>query len=111
VINFDISDDKVIERLSGRLTCSKCQAIYNQKTNPPTVPDVCDLCGEEVVQRKDDTLETIKNRLQVYKKETEPLINYYQKKGVLKTVNADQKRETIESEVKSIFDNAFAPAH
>ena len=111
VINFEIPDEKVIERLSGRLTCSKCQAIYHQKTNPPLAPNVCDVCQGEVIQRKDDTLETIKNRLEVYKKETHPLIQYYRQKGVLRSVNADQKKEVIEDQVRSIFNNANTSSH
>lgn len=107
VINFDIADQKVIERLSGRLTCSNCQTIYNQKTNPPKQEGVCDVCGGKVIQRKDDQLDTIMNRLEVYKKETQPLIQYYQKKGVLKTINADQDKTVIEKQVTQSYKDAF----
>lgn len=103
VINFAIPDQQVIERLSGRLTCSSCGAIYHEKSSPPKAAGVCDLCGGQVTQRKDDLLETIMNRLAVYKKETRPLIQYYQQKGVLKTVNADQSKQTIENEVRTIY--------
>ena len=110
VINFDIDDEQVIERLSGRLTCSQCQTIYNQKTNPPKQENVCDVCGGKLIQREDDKVDIIKNRLEGYKKDTKPLIQFYQNKGVLKTINADQDKQIIEKQVTQLYKNAFVPS-
>ncbi len=89
ILNFDASDAKIIERLSGRRTCSKCGEIYHLRNIPPKVEGICDLCGGELIQRKDDVAATVQKRLEVYRKETFPLIQYYEKKKILKNVPAD----------------------
>ncbi|MFC1591919.1 adenylate kinase [Thermodesulfobacteriota bacterium] len=90
VINLDISKEVVLDRLTTRRTCSNaaCQAIYNVKSMPPKVAGVCDKCGQPVIQRSDETEEAILNRLETYNNQTAPLIDYYDQKGNLKTIEA-----------------------
>ena len=86
VLSIEISDEAIMERMSGRRVCESCGASYHLVAVPPKVPGVCDKCGGKLVQRKDDTPETVKERLQVYHKETEPLKAFYEARGVLKSV-------------------------
>ena len=95
VINFDLSDEKIIERLSSRRGCPNCQAVYNLSSNPPKKEGVCDACGNPLVQRSDDDPETIRNRLDVYRKETLPLIPYYEAQGLLARIEADGKMADV----------------
>jgi len=95
VIDFQARDDVIIQRLSGRRTCKKCGAIFHVVNIPPKVEGICDKCGGELVQRSDETEDVIKNRLEVYKKQTAPLIDYYEKKGMLAAVDANTSPEPI----------------
>ncbi len=90
VVNLEIEKDVVLDRLTARRTCtnSSCQAIYNTKSNPTKVEGVCDKCGSPAIQRSDETKEAILNRLETYNKSTAPLIEYYENKGQLKSVEA-----------------------
>jgi adenylate kinase len=90
VVNLAVPDSVVIYRLTGRRTCEKCQKIFNVNTLPPKKAGVCDECGGKLVQRKDDTKETVKERLRIYKEKTQPLIDYYRKKGILADVECKQ---------------------
>lgn len=91
VINIEVDEAKLLERLTGRRICRQCSATYHMVFNPPSKSSTCDKCGGELYQRSDDTLETAKNRLDVYNSQTQPLIDYYQGKGVLKEINGDQE--------------------
>jgi adenylate kinase len=95
VINLDVSDESIIARMTGRRVCSNCGANFNLSFNKPAVEDICDTCGGKLYIRDDDNLETVTNRLQVYKSETQPLISYYNGKGILKTVNGEQNADII----------------
>ena len=86
VVAIEISDERIIERMSGRRVCEACGSSYHIVNIPPKTAGVCDACGGKLVQRKDDNPETVKARLEVYHKETEPLKDYYQAKGILKSV-------------------------
>lgn len=98
VINLQCSDEVVLGRLTTRRVCRTCGAIYNVNSKPPKVEGVCDIDGGEVYQRSDDTVETITNRLSVYKAQTAELIDYYRGNGVLRDVKADvDKNETAEA--------------
>jgi len=98
VINLQCSDEVVLGRLTTRRVCRTCGAIYNVNSKPPKVEGVCDVDGGEVYQRSDDTVETITNRLSVYKAQTAELIDYYRGNGVLRDVKADvDKNETAEA--------------
>jgi len=87
VINFELDEQTLIKRLAGRQTCEGCGNMYNVYFNPPRQQGVCDLCGKKLFQRKDDNLETIKERLSVYQAQTMPLIGYYKAQGKLVTIN------------------------
>ena len=86
VLNIVIGEIVLIERLTSRRTCSRCNAIYNLVGKPPKVEGICDICGGKLYQRDDDNEETVKKRLETYKKQTEPLINFYENLGLLKNV-------------------------
>ena len=90
VLDIHVELDRLIVRLTGRRMCRNCGAIYHLLYNAPQQENVCDACGGSLYQRDDDTEETVKNRLSVYEEQTAPLIEYYQQKGVLHTVNGDQ---------------------
>jgi adenylate kinase len=86
VVAIEIPDEKIVARMGGRRVCEKCGASYHIVNIPPKVAGVCDACGGKLVQRKDDDPETVKDRLAVYHKETEPLKGFYAQRGILKTV-------------------------
>ena len=86
VVSIEVSDQEITERMSGRRVCEKCGASFHVVAVPPKVEGVCDNCGGKLVQRKDDAPETVLERLAVYHKETEPLKDFYAKRGLLRTV-------------------------
>ena len=86
VLNIEVSDEDIVNRMSGRRTCLKCGATYHIEFNPPKTEGICDACGETLSIRKDDEPSVVKSRLEVYHSETEPLKAYYEEKGILKTV-------------------------
>ena len=81
VLNFKASEETIISRISGRRTCKKCSAIYHIKNIPPKAEGICDKCGAELFQRDDDKPESVKKRLDVYKQQTAPLIDFYREKA------------------------------
>jgi adenylate kinase len=99
VINFEVGHDELIKRLTGRRVCKKCGASYHIVNIPPKKEGVCDMCGGELEQRKDDTVETAENRISVYKESTAPLIGYYEKTGALKNFNAERDHEIVFNEI------------
>ena len=103
-INLDIPRDVVLDRLTTRRTCNNpsCQTIYNVKTNPPKVEGKCDKCGSPVIQRSDETKEAILNRLEVYNRQTSPLIEYYANKGMLKTASKLKLDELVQEVLASL---------
>lgn len=103
VILLDVSDDVVVERLSGRRICRKCGAIYHLQNHPPRVDGICDLCGGDLYQRKDDTEEVIRQRLQVYHKQTSPLVEYYRKTGMLRSVDAEKSSDNVLTVIEDLF--------
>jgi len=105
VLLIEVEEDELIERLTGRRVCSDCGANYHLKFKPPKVRNVCDQCGGDLYQRDDDTLETVKERLDVYKKQTEPLIKFYQEKGLISEVNGNQDINGVYEQIKSILDD------
>lgn len=90
VINFICNNDVVISRLSGRRVCRDCGKIYHIKNMPPKEEGICDACGGELYIRDDDKIESIKNRLEIYKKQTEPLINFYKNLNLLKDIDSSK---------------------
>ena len=98
-LSIEIADETIIERMSGRRTCPACGASFHVVSNPPRKQGVCDTCGGELTIRKDDAPETVKARLVTYHRETEPLKDFYAKRGVLKTVD---NRPSIEATTQAI---------
>ena len=101
VINLDCNNEELIRRISGRRVCRSCGAPYHIVTMKPKVEGVCDLCGGELYQRKDDNEEALKVRLEHYNQETKPLLDYYQGLGLLKSFNSLVGKEELFDEVCS----------
>lgn len=99
VINIEVSKDDLIQRAVGRRICKDCGATYHIKFNSPKVENICDICGGELYQRKDDTIETVTKRIEVYLDQTKPLIDYYENKGILKTINGEQSIDNVFSDI------------
>ena len=99
VLYIDIPLEEILKRLTGRRSCRKCGAIYHLTFNPPKKDGICDVCGGELYQRKDDTDEVIKVRYEVYKKQTSPLIDYYNKAGKLVYINGARDVSEVFKEV------------
>jgi adenylate kinase len=89
-INLVVSENIIIQRLSNRRICKKCGGIFNILTLKPKQEGICDDCGGELYQRKDDTIEVIKERIELYEKQTQPLIDYYRNKGILTNIECDE---------------------
>ena len=102
VLNIEVEDEKIVERMSGRRVCS-CGASYHVKHNPPKTEGVCDKCGEALYVRADDSAETVKNRLSVYHEQTQPLIDYYAKKNVLAEVDGTKDMEDVFNDIVTIL--------
>ena len=103
VVNFEIQDEIVIRRLSTRRTCKSCGANFNVLTLPPKVEGVCDKCNGELYQRDDDKQESIMNRMDVYREQTEPLINFYKEKGKITDLDASIETDILLGKFKEIF--------
>ncbi|WP_419050130.1 adenylate kinase [Gallintestinimicrobium sp.] len=102
-INVDVPDENIVKRMSGRRACLTCGATYHIEHVPPKKEGICDVCGSELVLRDDDKPETVKNRLNVYHEQTQPLIDFYTKKGVLKTVDGTVPMEEVFAAITAIL--------
>ena len=102
-INVDVPDENIIKRMSGRRACLSCGATYHIEHVPPKTADVCDQCGSALVLRDDDKPETVKNRLNVYHEQTQPLIAYYTEKGILRTVDGTLPMEEVFDAITAIL--------
>ena len=100
VVSLEVADEVIMERMSGRRVCESCGASYHLVAVPPKVAGVCDSCGGKLVQRKDDAPETVKDRLEVYHKETEPLKDFYAQRGLLKSV---ENQPSVEATTAAIL--------
>jgi adenylate kinase len=103
VLEITLSDEEAIKRLSGRRTCSKCGKIYHLEFSPSKVSGICDIDGENLIVRSDDTEEAIRERLKIYRSETAGVISYYEKKGVLIKINGEPAIEIVKDEIFKIF--------
>jgi adenylate kinase len=104
VIHVDVPEEKLVERLTGRRICPTCGATYHVIYNPPKVEGICDKDGSQLIQRDDDTAETVKNRLSVNMEQAKPLLDFYQNKGYLVTVNGDQEINQVFQDIQSRID-------
>jgi adenylate kinase len=102
-LNIELDDEDVMKRISGRRTCSGCGQPYNVFFSKPKREGLCDKCGKELSQRADDKGETVKQRLKVYREQTKPLLDYYEKEMVLKTVDGSLKIEEVLGSVVKIL--------
>ncbi len=105
-INVDVPDENIIKRMSGRRACLSCGATYHIEHILPKTEGVCDKCGQPLVLRDDDKPETVQNRLHVYHEQTQPLIDFYSEKGVLKTVDGTVDMKDVFDAIVEILDNA-----
>lgn len=102
-VNVDVPDENIVKRMSGRRACPKCGATFHVEHIPPKQEGICDSCGGELVLRDDDRQETVQNRLKVYHDQTQPLIDYYGKKGVLKSVDGTVEMQKVFQAISDII--------
>ncbi|MCL1950840.1 MAG: adenylate kinase [Turicibacter sp.] len=103
VINIDVDLGILKERLTGRRICRSCGATYHMAFNPPKVEGKCDKCGGELYQRQDDNEETVGNRLEVYVKQTKPLLDYYSEAGNLVNINGQQSIDLVFADIQTVL--------
>jgi adenylate kinase len=109
-LKFVIPDEVAVRRLAGRRTCSVCERSYHMEFSPPRDPSACDFCGGELIQRKDDTEATVRHRIEVYHRDTEPLEMFFFERGLLHTVDAvGELDEVTERAIQAMEENGFAP--
>lgn len=104
VVNIELDDAILLERLTGRRVCKQCGAAFHTVFNPSQTQGKCDKCGGELYQRSDDTLETAQNRLKVYSDQTEPLIAYYSEQGLLKRTQGDREIEQVFRDILDVLE-------
>jgi adenylate kinase len=99
VVNLSVSEQELVRRLSGRRICQDCQAPYHLESCPPKVPDRCDRCHGWLYQREDDREEVVRRRFQAYRENIRPLIDFYRKKGILKTIDGEGETKEISNRI------------
>jgi adenylate kinase len=104
VINIDVPKQELIKRITGRRICKKCGATYHIEFNPTKEDGICDECGGELQQRKDDTVETVTKRIEVYTNDTEPLIDYYTKKNIIANVDGSQEIGKVFEDIVKVLE-------
>ncbi|MBS7303134.1 MAG: adenylate kinase [Lachnospiraceae bacterium] len=103
-IDVDVPDENIVRRMGGRRACVTCGATYHIEHVPPKKEGICDTCGSELILRDDDKPETVSNRLKVYHEQTQPLIDFYSKKGVLKSVDGTVDMMDVFAAIKTILE-------
>jgi adenylate kinases len=103
-IDVDVPDEEIITRMAGRRACVNCGGTYHVVTIPPKTEGICDVCGNALVLRDDDQPETVKKRLNVYHDQTQPLIDYYKSKGILKSVDGTKIMDVIFDQIVAILE-------
>ena len=103
VVSIEISEDEILRRMSGRRVCEACGSSYNVEAVPPRVEGICDNCGGKLIQRKDDTPETVRERLKVYHTETEPLVAFYAARGLLRPVEVADNKEATSRKIMAVL--------
>jgi len=104
VLNIAVPDEIIVERIVGRRSCKKCNTVYHTKFNPPKVEGICDKCGEPLFQRADDQEETAVQRLKVYAEQTNPVLDFYAQKGVVKNIDGNRSRSAVWADVKKALE-------
>lgn len=105
VIALEVGMDVLTDRVTGRRICPKCGAIYHIRNSPPKVENICDKCGSELKQRKDDTVEQLKVRMDEYEKSTKPVIDYYDQRGVVRHIDASRDTDTVFNEIREALNS------
>lgn len=103
-INIAVPSEILIERMSARISCQECKAVYNLKSNPPAQEGICDKCGGRLVQRSDDRGDTVAKRLEVYLEQANPLLAYYEQQGVLYEIDGNRNSADVFADVKSLLE-------
>jgi adenylate kinase len=103
---LSVSESELVERLTGRRVCDDCGANYHVEFNPPEEEGVCDECGGELIQRDDDTEDTVRERIRVYHESTEPVVEYYREAGVLEEIDGEGTPEEVWTELRETIDAA-----
>ena len=107
VIEFELDDDIVVERITGRFSCSNCGEGYHRAHKKPAVEGVCDVCGsKEFVQRADDSEEKIRTRLALYHEQTAPILPYYEQRGILRSVDGTKDMDDVTEKLKEVLASA-----
>ena len=104
---LSVSESELVERLTGRRVCDECGANYHVEFNPPNEEGVCDECGGELIQREDDTEDTVRERIRVYHESTEPVVEYYREAGVLEEIDGEGTPEEVWGELRETIDAAI----
>jgi adenylate kinase len=102
VLNYELPLDRIVTRLSGRRTCPKCKAVFHVTNMPPRVQGICDHCGGALTQREDDRPESVRVRMEAYERSTRPLIDFYQKRGLLVSIKAEGSPEEIYQRTRAL---------
>lgn len=106
VISLDVASSEIVLRLSGRRACIACGKGYHVQNDPPVVAGVCDACGAELIQRADDSEETVKNRLDVYEQQTAPLKVFFESRGLLRQIDGSKPIKSIQSQIRSCLEGS-----
>ena len=101
---FRIEEEVAVKRISGRRTCSKCGTPYNVEFDPPRMEGVCDVCGGELMQRSDDSEDTVRRRFEVYEESTRPLLEFYSERGLLREIDADGEEDEVAERLSGVLD-------
>ncbi|MCP4134153.1 MAG: adenylate kinase [bacterium] len=102
-IFITVSEDEIIKRITGRRSCNECKNIFHVVYNPPQKEGICDNCGAELVQRSDDNEKTVINRIRVYNEETKPVIEFYEKQGLLHKINGERNPDDIFKDITAVL--------
>lgn len=105
VLSIEVDEERLVVRLTGRRMCRNCGESYHLVFNPPSTDGVCDRCGGDLYQRDDDREETIRQRLAVYRQQTQPLVEFYEKKGILRRIEGNDSKESIFSRIVKVVES------
>ena len=100
MVYFDVGEPELVRRLTGRRLCRQCQTAFHLVSAPPRRPGICDRCGGELYQREDDSEATVRNRLQVYERQTSPLREHYRKRNLLATIQGEGSIDNIRADIR-----------
>jgi adenylate kinase len=102
VVNLEVSDESIVARAAGRLSCKECGSVFHRESAPPQRANTCDRCGGALIQREDDRPAVVRERLRVYREKTAPLVDYYRQRGLLRSVDGEQEPETVFARLQAL---------